>query len=165
MLLIKKILSISVLMVMSIMLGGCALKSMQSQSNFESNADMGTLVIYSRSGDIVQKNLGVIQVKVDGVKIGSLGFEEKVLIQLKPGYRKLEIYANALSLPWIKPDWDKYLEIDKSKKLIYAISVRQGPLDCQYATGFTCHSSVNVWGANVSDEIEPDLKLVYKYSE
>ncbi len=150
---------------MSIMLGGCALGLVQSQSNFESNPEMGTLVIYSRPGDIFQKNLGVIQVKVDGVKIGSLGFEEKGLIQLKPGYRKLEIYAHALFLPWIKPDWYKYLEIDKSKKLIYAISVRQGPLDCQYAAGFTCYSSVNAWGANVSDEIEPDLKLAFKYSE
>jgi hypothetical protein len=55
MLLIKKLLSISVLMAMSIMVGGCALGLVQGQSNFESNPEMGTLVIYSRPGDIFQK--------------------------------------------------------------------------------------------------------------
>jgi hypothetical protein len=165
----------SLILISLTLLVGCATDTeVKKQTKYEVNPEMGTLIIYARQNTPIQKYIGSIYVVVDGKKIGKLKYGEKARIQLTPGFRKVAIYAYEIYsfIPGMKPDWDKFLEIEKNKKLVYAFSSRPSSLNCEYsyAPGVPGNISYScppfaTWAANVSDEIEPDLNLAFDFSE
>jgi len=158
----------SLILISFTLLVGCATnKEVKKQTSYEVNPEMGTLIIYARQNTLVQKYIGSIYVVVDGKKIGKLSYGEKARIQLTPGYRKIAIYANEIYsfIPGMKPDWDKFLDIEKDKKLVYAFSSKPS-LDCTYSgTNIVVCPPATSWAANVTDENEPDLNIAFEFSE
>jgi len=156
------------LLLLIFFIGGCATNTeVKKHADFEVKPEMGILVIYARQNTSIQKYIGSIHVVVDGKKIGKLSYGEKARIQLNPGFRKVAIYANEIYsfIPGMKPDWDKFLDIEKGKKLVYAFSSKPS-LDCTYSgTNIVVCPPATSWAANVTDENEPDLNIAFEFSE
>jgi hypothetical protein len=117
-------------------LSGCKTTGGVIESEYDPvTAGLGTVVFYLESQSLWQQHtsVGAALIMVDEKEIGTLRFDKKAVINLKPGNRKISIYFNDMYpiiplVPKLAKDWEGEISIKEEQRQEYSITYKSAQI-------------------------------------